>query len=150
MWFRSSGIYCRRPCAFAGKFYRTCLYLPVVFVHETTRVLIPPGPRLGKVGSDADGCNPSLGLSSVLSVSSGSSMASWYSCSISSYPMVSCKNDTSSVIIPRWSLSVVIFGDGSKKFKRGSHELKDIPYRIQYQYQGNKRIQVIFVLISHG
>ena len=78
-----------------------------------TVTLMPPGPRLGKVGSDADGCNPSLGLSSVLSVSIGSSMASWYSCSISSCPMVSCKNDTSSVIIPRWLLPVVALGDGS-------------------------------------
>ena len=67
---------------------------------------MPPGPRLGKVGSDSNGCNPSLGLSSVLSVAGGSSMASLYSCSISSCPMVSSKNDTSSVIIPTW-LSLV-------------------------------------------
>ena len=74
---------------------------------------ISTGPRVDKTGSESDGCNPSLELSSVLSALSGSSMASWYSCSTSSCLMFSCKNGSLSVIVPRWSLSVVAFGDGS-------------------------------------
>ena len=65
-------------------------------VATVTSVL--PGPRVGKVGSDAGGCNPSLGLSCILSVAGGSPMASWYSCAISSSPMVISKNGASSVI----------------------------------------------------
>ena len=64
----------------------------------STVTSVPPGPSSGKVGLDAGGCNPSLGLFSVLSVSGGSSMASWYNCAISSSPMVISKYGTSLVI----------------------------------------------------
>ena len=82
----------------------------------STVTSLSPGPSSGKIDSDADGCNPSLGLFSVLSVSGGSSMASWYNCAISSSPMVISKYGTSSVIVSGWLASVFAFGDGSSCF----------------------------------
>ena len=79
----------------------------------STVTSVPPGPSSGKVGSDAGGCNPSLGLFSVLSVSGGSSMASWYNCAISSSPMVISKYGTSLVTVSGWMVSVFAFCDGS-------------------------------------
>ena len=41
---------------------------------DATVTSVPPGPSSGKIDSDADGCNPCLELSSVLSVAGGSLM----------------------------------------------------------------------------